>query len=466
MATLQGRFPKDTYKDLLQISNGNSGIDATLRTIEDGEGTSGSFQISTTGFRVLATATFDGASGATINLANFTFAGTWDVNGSTWDNVNIDSGAIDGTPIGANAASTAAFTTLSTTGDFSAGGDIKFAAGSDIMSQVNTDNVILSGGNTTAIGGNVVCFGGAEASTPDEVLIRNSSTVSVTFHDDQSVETVGDVGIGVTPTSANRLTVEGDGTNGVANFRASGGTLMFIPQITPATGENAANAAMKVRKDSTTSRSINAAGTINASGADTAEYMTKSSKSVEFNKGDLVGIDNNGKLTNIYDDAHTIMIKSSDPHTVGGDKWGSAEALGMEEPILNKLKLPTEPIKDKKEKKSDFSKRVIAWEDRLEKIKLYNQKELEIFTPLKAEFDLKHETARQKVDRIAYSGRVPVNLEGNAGEWLIPVKNEDGKIDGAFVSQADLTFEQMKTSIGKAFKNAENGKTLIAVGIK
>jgi hypothetical protein len=39
MATLTGKKPAETYKDLLQVSNANSGIDATLRVVEDGEGT-------------------------------------------------------------------------------------------------------------------------------------------------------------------------------------------------------------------------------------------------------------------------------------------------------------------------------------------------------------------------------------------------------------------------------------------
>lgn len=47
MATLQGRAIKDTYKDLLQVSNSNAGVDATTRTVEDGEGTSSALQIST-----------------------------------------------------------------------------------------------------------------------------------------------------------------------------------------------------------------------------------------------------------------------------------------------------------------------------------------------------------------------------------------------------------------------------------
>jgi hypothetical protein len=70
MATLTGRAPKDTYKDLLQISNSNAGIDTTLRTIEDGEGTSGTIQLSTTAFNILSTATWTAAADLTFTQAN------------------------------------------------------------------------------------------------------------------------------------------------------------------------------------------------------------------------------------------------------------------------------------------------------------------------------------------------------------------------------------------------------------
>ena len=49
MATLTGTKPRNTYKDLLQVSNSNSGIDGTLRSVEDGEGTTGPFKVSTSG---------------------------------------------------------------------------------------------------------------------------------------------------------------------------------------------------------------------------------------------------------------------------------------------------------------------------------------------------------------------------------------------------------------------------------
>lgn len=74
MASLTGKAPSATYKDLLQVSNSNSGIDATLRDLEDGEGTVGPVKFSTTGMRLQATATLDGASGATLDMTNI--AGT------------------------------------------------------------------------------------------------------------------------------------------------------------------------------------------------------------------------------------------------------------------------------------------------------------------------------------------------------------------------------------------------------
>ena len=47
MAALTGKKPKDTYKDLLQVSNSNSGIDGTLRFVSDGEGTDSTLKLST-----------------------------------------------------------------------------------------------------------------------------------------------------------------------------------------------------------------------------------------------------------------------------------------------------------------------------------------------------------------------------------------------------------------------------------
>ena len=52
MATLQGQQIKNSYKDLLQVSNSNSGVDGTLRNVEDGEGTVSALQLSSSAAKV------------------------------------------------------------------------------------------------------------------------------------------------------------------------------------------------------------------------------------------------------------------------------------------------------------------------------------------------------------------------------------------------------------------------------
>ena len=47
MATLENRSVSETYKDLLQVSNSNSGIDTTARVVSDGEGTDSILYLST-----------------------------------------------------------------------------------------------------------------------------------------------------------------------------------------------------------------------------------------------------------------------------------------------------------------------------------------------------------------------------------------------------------------------------------
>lgn len=52
MATLTGKKPKNTFKDLLQVSNSNSGIDATKRAVSDGEGTASPLELSSSAVNI------------------------------------------------------------------------------------------------------------------------------------------------------------------------------------------------------------------------------------------------------------------------------------------------------------------------------------------------------------------------------------------------------------------------------
>jgi hypothetical protein len=165
---------------------------------------------------------------------------------------------------------------------------------------------------------------------------------------------------------------------------------------------NAANAPLKVWSVGATGRSINAAGTVNAAGLDYAEYMTKSGDFIVA-KGDVVGIDAQGKLTNVFADAVSFVVKSTNPSYVGGDTWGGD----------------------------------------------LNENELEI--------------ARQKVDRIAFAGQVPVNVLGaTPGQYIIAI-NENGAIKGEAVSNP--TFEQYQSAVGKVITIEADGRARIIVKV-
>ncbi|MEN2986727.1 DUF2793 domain-containing protein [Tistrella sp. BH-R2-4] len=88
------------------------------------------------------------------------------------------------------------------------------------------------------------------------------------------------------------------------------------------TGGSAAGCAMSLRANSVTGRSLNASGTINASGADFAEYVTKAPGCGPVAKGAVVGIDDQGRITDRFADAIAFAVKSTAPALVGGDAWG------------------------------------------------------------------------------------------------------------------------------------------------
>jgi hypothetical protein len=224
-----------------------------------------------------------------------------------------------------------------------------------------------------------------------------------------------------------------------------GGAAFFGVNNTAYTSSNAAAAPIKVG-DSTTGRSINAAGTINAAGADYAEYMTKASE-FELAKGDICGINADGKLTNVFADAVAFVVKSTNPSYVGGDTWGTKETIGgrPEQPIQQAAEVDEEGNETQAaETNEDFAARQAQYETDL------------------AEFEAKLETERQKVDRIAFSGQVPVNVtNATAGQYIIPV-NDNGAIKGQAVSNP--TFEQYQSSVGKVIA-VKDGKPTIIVKV-
>jgi len=185
------------------------------------------------------------------------------------------------------------------------------------------------------------------------------------------------------------------------------GNRNFIVNTVSNENWNVAGTVVYCGKNGTTGRSINAGGTVNASGADYAEYMKKTDSCGTIAKGDVCGVDSNGKLTDVFADSISFVIKSTNPSYVGGDTWGEVD-LGLTEEQT--------------------------------------------------------ETERQKYDRIAFSGQVPVNITGsfNVGDYVYPQANGT---DIECVAKSSPTFEEYQLCVGKIWATQSDGRPLVAVKI-
>ena len=241
------------------------------------------------------------------------------------------------------------------------------------------------------------------------------------------------------------LTANNSGTFAIfaGSSYTSGTTSNFSAAIANAdtTGANLVGASvLYLQKIGSTGRSINAAGTVNQSGADYAEYMTKAGDFI-INKGDICGIDVNGKLTNVFANAISFVVKSTNPGLVGGDTWGSH------------LTAPTKPTEPTRKDESD---------EQWATIEANYQTELTEYNTALSSFNAEVETARALVDRIAFSGQVPVNVTGaTAGQYIVPVAKQDGSIGGEAVSESAMTLQQYMQSVGKVVSVVNNVTTII-----
>ncbi|MBQ4837122.1 hypothetical protein [Pseudoalteromonas luteoviolacea] len=179
-------------------------------------------------------------------------------------------------------------------------------------------------------------------------------------------------------------------------------------------------AALKLGHNSQTQRSINVSGTINTQGRDYAEYMFKNASCGEILKGDVCGIDNKGLLTDKWNEAISFVIKSTNPSFVGGDDW--------HEKVLK-------PISEQatEQERESYLKRL--------------------------------QEERKKVDRIAFSGQVPVNIiDAEVGAYLVPVER-NGKIGVIAKSKSDLSMTEYMDSVGKVIAIGDDGRTIALVKV-
>lgn len=205
MSTLTGRKISDTYKDLLQVSNNNSGVDGTLRDVADGEGTVSVLQISSNSVNVKD----EGA--LQINETAVTSTAT-EINYLDGANANINTLTLPAsTTISAFGASIVddadASTARSTIGVDAAGTDnstpVSLAGSRDYITAGGTDNQTLTLGqidisdDTNLATGTGVTLTGDTLSTNDsEIVHDNLSGFDSDKHvDHSSVEITAGTGL-------------------------------------------------------------------------------------------------------------------------------------------------------------------------------------------------------------------------------------------------------------------------------
>lgn len=361
---------------------------------------------------------------------------------------------------------------------------------------------------------------GIYQSATDAIGISNAGIRTV------EIGAANTVGIGVSADANITAKVRGAGTDTPFSVLNSSGTSMVATgtaDLTAGTaGESVTDTMLIVRKDGTTGRSINAVGTVNASGADYAEYERLVQHIIDrvqegglgIAKGDVIGFDVNGHVTDRFSESVTFGIKSTDPSYVGGDTWsadvgakpiepkyqapryvGSQEPRPLyDEPVLEVIE-PVDPgdapeastlkldgetdesyaIRQKAEGEASgiWAMSVVLYN---RDVPTYNAAAVrheiqhdawmaarEVYDPIRAQFDedvaayavvcedlreaveaahpewVKNladfkerlEAARICVDRIAYSGKVPVNgIDANSapGSYLIPQLGPDDSI--------------------------------------
>lgn len=340
----------------------------------------------------------------------------------------------------------------------------------------------------------------------------------ITFKQDMALVN-GTLLVGATSGSIHTLN-KGVSENSDVLTSGNGTINSFTVRAVSGTGVNTTGTAVLLNKNSTTSRSINAAGTINASGADYSEYERNNGLTIA--KGAVVGFKADGTLTLTYADAIRFGIKSTNPSYVGGDTWGSEDQVGKrpeqpcyvapiydgapnpgDKPVEPVFALQPAPSQQEGETDETFAIRTAQWQESCAAATAAHQASLTSYAETLAawdaayaawqtddasyqgkviaakaaheaamtqyatdlaDFEVRLEAARQQVDRVAYSGKVPVNVLGaTPGGYIVASYDDDGMIVGAFKHKTDLSFDAYLRAVGRVNRILEDGLAEVAV---
>lgn len=246
-------------------------------------------------------------------------------------------------------------------------------------------------------------------------------------------------------------------------------------------GWNNAATVLHVGKNGTTSRSINVPGTVNTMGNDYAEYIFKSSVCGIVAPGQIVGITADNKVTDKWADAVMFSIKSTAPSFVGGDSWANdvgqrpspqagpapTQPLRREDVVTQQPVPGTNPpeyedvVTEPGDSDEEWAEKQAAYTAALAVHNIAMQQDAEAM----ATFDATLEVERQKVDRIAIAGRVPVNVQGaQPGDYIVPVQNGTG-IKGIAVHEDELSMKQYWRAVGRVISIEPDGRAYVMVKV-
>ena len=196
-------------------------------------------------------------------------------------------------------------------------------------------------------------------------------------------------------------------------------------------------------------------------------------------KGQIIGITADNTITDQWADAIMFAIKSTDPSFVGGDSWtihvgprpepqaGPVPPSPARRPnqIEQQLLTDTHPpqfvdvVTLAGDTDAEWAARQAAHTVALAAHGAAAQRD----TDAMDNYEVALEVERQKVDRIAIAGRVPVNVQGaQPGDYIVPAQDAAG-IKGIVIAEADITLAQYLKAVGKVINILPDGRAYVMV---